>query len=234
MKSACCYGLAIHTASPELGLAISNFADDRRSQTWNLGRETSHWLHHHLIEFLQPQSWEDLGFIAVAKGPGGFTGTRIGVVAARTLAQQLEIPLFAISTLAGAAWDAGKKLDAPEADIAIQMPARRGEAFCAIYRLKLATGEAGQHEGLTEDDFLANSIPSMTIEPVLPDQVRALEEWRALLAQWDRFYYLVELDEGISSSAMSLLEIGYGEWLQGDRPHWSEALPFYGQHPVRD
>ncbi|MGL5059515.1 MAG: tRNA (adenosine(37)-N6)-threonylcarbamoyltransferase complex dimerization subunit type 1 TsaB, partial [Microcoleus sp.] len=100
------YGLALHTGSPELGLAISNFAGDSRCQTWNLGRDLATDLHQCLVEFIQPQTWADLDFIAVAKGPGGFTGTRMGLVTARTLAQQLEIPVFAISTLAAVAWAA--------------------------------------------------------------------------------------------------------------------------------
>lgn len=220
----------MHTASPELGLALSNFAGDRRSQTWNLGRETSHLLHSHLVEFLEPQTWRDLDFIAVAKGPGGFTGTRIGVVTARTLAQQLEIPLFAISTLAGAAWDAGKQLTNADADIAVQMPARRGEFFCAVYRLKSA-GAVAEHE---KHGRPVSSFHSMTIEAVLPDRVQTLDDWQAVLTQGDNFYHPVELDEGASLSVMSLLEIAYSKWLKGDRPHWSEALPFYGQHPVRE
>jgi len=100
------YGLAFHTATPELGLAISNFAGDSRCQTWNLGRSLATDLHQHLVEFIEPQTWADLAFIAVAKGPGGFTGTRMGMVTARTLAQQLDIPVFAISTLAAVAWAA--------------------------------------------------------------------------------------------------------------------------------
>jgi len=28
------------------------------------------------------------------------------------------------------------------------------------------------------------------------------------------------------------LELAYLDWKQEKRPHWSEALPFYGQHPV--
>jgi tRNA threonylcarbamoyl adenosine modification protein YeaZ len=98
------YGLALHTTSPQLGLALSNFAGDTRSSTWDLGRDLSTHLHQHLAKFLRPQTWADLAFIAVAKGPGSFTGTRIGVVTARILAQQLDIPLFAISTLAAVAW----------------------------------------------------------------------------------------------------------------------------------
>jgi tRNA A37 threonylcarbamoyladenosine modification protein TsaB len=31
---------------------------------------------------------------------------------------------------------------------------------------------------------------------------------------------------------ISVLELAYLDWQQGKRPHWSEALPFYGQHPV--
>ena len=42
------YGLAIHTTSPELGLAISNFGEYTRSQTWNLGRDLSNNLHQKL------------------------------------------------------------------------------------------------------------------------------------------------------------------------------------------
>jgi tRNA threonylcarbamoyl adenosine modification protein YeaZ len=98
------YGLALHTASRELGLAISNFAGDSRCQTWNLDRDLATHLHQYLVEFIGPQTWADLAFIAVAKGPGGFTGTRMGMVTARTLAQQLDIPVFAISTLAAVAW----------------------------------------------------------------------------------------------------------------------------------
>src|SRR4028118_716676 len=98
------YGFALHTSSPQLGLALSNFAGDSRCSAWELGRDLSTHLHQYLTEFLMPQIWAELAFIAVAKGPGGFTGTRMGMVTARTLAQQLDIPVFAISTLAAVAW----------------------------------------------------------------------------------------------------------------------------------
>ena len=44
-------------------------------------------------------SLQDLSAVAVSKGPGSYTGLRIGVSAAKGLAYGLEIPLIAISTL---------------------------------------------------------------------------------------------------------------------------------------
>ena len=122
------YGLAIHSTSSELGLAVSNLKDDSRSCVWDLGRSLSSHLHYHLAEYIQPQTWADLGFIAVAKGPGSFTSTRIGVVTARTIAQQLDIPLFAISSLEAIA--RAEKTDNAKS---VQIPAQTNLVYAAIY-----------------------------------------------------------------------------------------------------
>lgn len=231
------YGLAIHTSSPQLGLALSNFADNIRSQVWDLGHDLSTHLHVNLAEFLKPQTWANLAFIAVARGPGGFTGTRIGVVTARTLAQQLDIPLFAISTLAAIAWShlyqrstspalLGKeevqenvlvvekrRESCADRAIAIQMPAQRGQLFAAIYQVS------------SSDSGLA---------ALLPDTVLTPEKWQHALDNWQTPYELIKIPAavGLGASVSSLLELACLNWQQGKRPDWSEALPFYGQHPV--
>lgn len=205
------YGLAIHTASPDLGLAMSNDATDSRWRSWALGRDTSNLLHQYLAEFLAPQTWQDLAFIAVAKGPGGFTGTRIGVVTARTLAQQLNIPLFAISTLAAIAHTTA--IQHPEVfQIAVEMPAQRGEVYGAIYQV-----DAKERSQLI---------------PLLPDTVMSLADWQQTLAKWSEPYHLTQISGGLGDSVSSVLALAFAEWQQGKRPDWSEALPFYGQHPV--
>ncbi len=203
------YGLAIHTSSPDLGLAISNFSGNQRSAVWDLGRSLSTLMHQYLAEFIAPQTWSDLAFIAVAKGPGSFTGTRIGVVTARTLAQQLDIPLFAISTLAAIAW--AHHLDTAEMEaIAVQLPAQRGQIFTAIYQV----------------------TPDKGLTPLLSDVVMTPEAWEQTLTHYPTAYHLIQPLPNLGASVSRLLELAYLDWQQGKHPNWAEAVPFYGQHPV--
>jgi tRNA threonylcarbamoyl adenosine modification protein YeaZ len=219
------YALAIHTASPDFGLAIDNFQGDRRQQTWELGRDLSTHLHVYLQEFLQPQTWQDLSFLAVAKGPGGFTGTRLGVVTARTIAQQLNLPLFAISTLAAVAWTKRSTSSSEPPDLAVQMPAQRGELHTAIY-------------GITESSLPLSSgsslpaSPQLELLPLLPDTVMSPDRWQQILASWHRPYQVIPVEGNLGGTAAALLELAGLDWQQGIRPHWSEAVPFYGQSPV--
>ncbi len=214
------YGLALHTNSPQLGLAISNFVGDTRCQTWDLGRELSTHLHQHLAEFLTPQTWADIAFIAVAKGPGSFTGTRIGLVTARTLAQQLDIPLFAISTLAALAWShhalthtGVQGRHSEESVLALQMPAQRGQLFTAIYQA------SPSDSALTE---------------LLPDAIMTPDTWKQTLDTLESPYRLIDVPTELGASVTSVLELAYLDWQQEKHPNWSKALPFYGQHPVED
>lgn len=209
------YGLAIHTSSPDLGLALSNFQDVQRCQSWAIGRDLSTHLHHYLLEFIQPQTWSDLGWIAVAKGPGSFTGTRIGVVTARTLAQQLNIPVFAVSSLAAIAWKEQlqrRQNQDKNLVIALEMRAQRGQLFVAIYDQNPET-----NSGLI---------------PQLPDSVMSSQQWEQTLESWHTPYHRVKVEAGLGETAIQLLELGYLDWKLGKHSHWSEALPYYGQHPV--
>ncbi|MEH2229260.1 MAG: tRNA (adenosine(37)-N6)-threonylcarbamoyltransferase complex dimerization subunit type 1 TsaB [Nostoc sp.] len=204
------YALSLHTTTPELGIAISNFAGETRSQIWNLGRDLSSLVHQYLIEFIKPQTWVDLSFIAVAKGPGGFTGTRIGVVTARTLGQQLDIPVFAISTLAAVAWSEVSKSKNIKT-FAVEMPAQRGQIFAAIYQFEPDTSK---------------------LKVCLSDRVLTPEVWQETLANWNTNYQLIQAQSGLAATATSILELANLDWQEGKFPNWSEALPYYGQHPV--
>jgi tRNA threonylcarbamoyl adenosine modification protein YeaZ len=201
------YAIALHTSTPQLGIAINNYAGDSRFQVWDLDRDLASHLHQHLQEILIPQTWQDLQFVAVAKGPGGFTGTRVGVVTARTIAQQLNIPLFGISNLAAVA-AAQKSQD--NKLLAVQMDARREQLFVAIYQ----RDSQGNFQTYLEDTLMTSEV------------------WQETLNKLNSPYQLITAEDNIAATVTNVLDLAYFAWQQGKTSHWSEVLPFYGQHPV--
>jgi len=75
-------------------------------------------------------SLSDLNAIAVSKGPGSYTGLRIGVSAAKGLCYALNIPLIAIDTLAVLA----EKISVDSGIIVPMIDARRMEVFTQMFR----------------------------------------------------------------------------------------------------
>lgn len=203
------YGLALHTTTPQLGIALNNFAGDYRHQIWDLGRDLSSSLHQYLQEILWPQTWQDIQFIAVAKGPGGFTGTRIGVVTARILGQQLDLPVYGISTLSAIAYT---ELNNTITDslVAVQMNTRREQVFVAIYQVS----------------------PAGIWSNYLADTTMTKQQWQQTLATIEQPWQLVKASNEIADTVNSVLALAYTRWQQGLKTSWSEVLPFYGQHPV--
>ena len=73
----------------------------------------------------------DLQAVGVSLGPGSFTGLRIGVATAKTLAQALDLPIAGVVTLDLLA----HQFDyLPEAVICPLIKVRRGEVYYAFYR----------------------------------------------------------------------------------------------------
>lgn len=70
-----------------------------------------------------------VGGVAVGIGPGLFTGLRVGVETAKTLAQVLRVPIVGITSLDALAYN----VRFTSRRIATVIDARRGEVFFAIY-----------------------------------------------------------------------------------------------------
>lgn len=72
----------------------------------------------------------DVTAVAVANGPGSFTGVRIGVAAAKGLAWGAEIPCYGVSTLEAMALGLGVW----DGFVVPTMDARRDQTYTAIFR----------------------------------------------------------------------------------------------------
>ncbi|MBQ3000315.1 MAG: tRNA (adenosine(37)-N6)-threonylcarbamoyltransferase complex dimerization subunit type 1 TsaB, partial [Oscillospiraceae bacterium] len=90
----------------------------------------------------------DLTAVAVAAGPGSFTGVRIGVSAAKGLAWGKEIPCYGVSTLEAMALGLGIH----DGYILPTMDARRNQVYTALF-----SAENGTFSRLFEDSAIALS-----------------------------------------------------------------------------
>jgi tRNA threonylcarbamoyl adenosine modification protein YeaZ len=74
----------------------------------------------------------DVTGVAVGVGPGPFTGLRVGLVTARTLAMVLEVPAYGVCSLDAVALEAAEGLRFTT-DFVVATDARRKEVYLAAY-----------------------------------------------------------------------------------------------------
>ncbi len=85
---------------------------------------------------------DDVTAVAVAAGPGSFTGVRIGVAAAKGFAWGKELPCYGVSTLEAMA----RNLDVHSGFVVPTMDARRDQTYTAIFQ-----AQDGKLARVTED-----------------------------------------------------------------------------------
>ena len=124
--------LAIDTATQVCGVALSDgkhLVAEFRLNRKNVHNERLAPAVHNLV---RDADWNmvDLQGIAVSIGPGSFTGLRIGLAVAKSLAYTLEIPIVAVNTLDVLAHG----VFVTDRDIAVVIKARIGEVYFARYR----------------------------------------------------------------------------------------------------
>jgi tRNA threonylcarbamoyladenosine biosynthesis protein TsaB len=102
-------------------------------------------------------SFADLHAIAVTRGPGSFTGVRVGVAAARGLALAADRPVIAATSLEVIAHGVAQRLTPEQArePFVVAMDARRGELYCQQFASGRAVSDA---QALSPDDC-AHTMP---------------------------------------------------------------------------
>ena len=152
--------------------------DPARSHTERLPAEMEHALAQAGVQRAE------IDLLAVATGPGAFTGLRIGLAAMQGLAMTLNRPVIGISALDALAAEANT------ADVSLVAPwmdAQRGEVFATL--LDVATGR--------------------TLEaPLAAHPSAVLAAWRPHLAGRSALF----LGDAAARDAALIAEAGHGHW----------------------
>jgi tRNA threonylcarbamoyladenosine biosynthesis protein TsaB len=124
--------LAINTSTPQFSLALVGESGALLAE-WTLSPRTKDFRHFMtaLDRLLQVSgvSLEEIRALAVAKGPGSFTGLRVGLSAAKGICEGLEVPIVAVSSLEALA----SQCPGVSIPICPMIDSRKEEVFAALY-----------------------------------------------------------------------------------------------------
>ena len=117
----------------------------------NLSYSHAERLHVYIDEVLKTAnvSKNQLSAIAISKGPGSYTGLRIGVSAAKGLCYALKIPLISIPTLEALA----HQVEYPNGVVVAMLDARRLEVYSAIYDSNFQETRTTEAEIITSESY---------------------------------------------------------------------------------
>ncbi|MDR3262106.1 MAG: tRNA (adenosine(37)-N6)-threonylcarbamoyltransferase complex dimerization subunit type 1 TsaB [Tannerella sp.] len=106
------------------------------------------------VSFAETESYH-LDAVAVSRGPGSYTGLRIGTSMAKGLCMGWEIPLIAIPTLDLMASKAIRRCADKEGLYCAMLDARRMEVYAAIYDAGLSAVRETKAEVVTPETYRA-------------------------------------------------------------------------------
>ena len=148
---------------------------------------------------------EQLDLLAVAAGPGGFTGLRIGLAAMQGLAMTLNKPVAGVSTLEALA---AQVADAQGSLVVPWMDAQRGDVFATVI------------DGATH----------LTVEtPVAEHPASVLERWRGRLAGLQAIF----IGDAVSRDAELIARAGGNRWVIRTPGPLAPQIARLGRHLAR-
>ncbi len=209
------YILNIETATKQCSVSVSNNNElialrELAEENFNHAEKL-----HVFIEEVMTESnikLSDLNAVSVSKGPGSYTGLRIGVSTAKGLCYALDIPLIAIDTLQIIA----KQIQISEGIIQPMIDARRMEVFTASFDKKHQI--VGQTKALVLDE---NSFED--IQEKIHFIGDGAEKSEAVLKS-ERFIFYSHLKY---PSAKEMVELSYDAYLNKKFEDVAYFEPYY-------
>ncbi|HEX8270105.1 MAG TPA: tRNA (adenosine(37)-N6)-threonylcarbamoyltransferase complex dimerization subunit type 1 TsaB [Flavobacterium sp.] len=156
--------------------------------------------------------FQDLNAVAVSRGPGSYTGLRIGVSAAKGLCYALNIPLVIVDTLQVLAAQA--KVE--HGKIIPMIDARRMEVYSAIFSSDLQAEREVQAEVITEDSF-------SDMEDAVYFVGDCADKCKPVLTK-SNFTFLEDI---LYPSANEMASLSFAKFAQGDFADVAYFEPYY-------
>jgi len=216
--------VAIDTATGYASLALHDGFRVRVEHTWESPRRHTVELLPRLAAALEQLDIgaEHLSGVAVTRGPGSFTGLRVGLSVAKGLALARGLPLVGVPTLDVVAAAQGRD----RRPLCVVLQAGRRRICTAAYRWQNGEWRARQKPRLTTWSALAEETTSPTlfcgeVDPAGAETLATLDELAVLLPAATRL-----------RRAGFLAEIAWQRLNRGETDDPATLTPIYLQHPV--
>jgi tRNA threonylcarbamoyladenosine biosynthesis protein TsaB len=216
--------VAIDTATDHASLALHDGFRVRMERTWAAPRRHTSELAPRLAEAMEQLDLapKQLSGVAVTKGPGSFTGLRIGLSVAKGLAVAQGLPLVGIPTLDVVAAAQGRD----RRRLAAILQAGRGRISIAIYRWQFGEWQAREEPRLTTWVDLEQEITEPTLFCGEVDQQGA-----GVIARLGDRAVLLPPAWRLRRAGF-LAELGWRRLNQGDVDDVASLTPIYLKHPI--
>ncbi|MBL7932414.1 MAG: tRNA (adenosine(37)-N6)-threonylcarbamoyltransferase complex dimerization subunit type 1 TsaB [Bacteroidia bacterium] len=213
------YILHIETATTVCSVALSQNEKTLFVKELDEGFTHAENLHLFIQEALSKTGIEskDLNAISVSKGPGSYTGLRIGVSSAKGLAYALNIPLISVDTLqimAAMAYDTMKE----KAFYCPMIDARRMEIYTNVYDQDLKA--QSEIQALIVDE---NSIDTFKKYPKICFFGDGMPKCKTLLSTLTNAHFI----EDIKPSAASMVKLAHAKFVSKSFEDVAYFEPFY-------
>lgn len=146
------YILNIETATKNCSVSLAFEGKSLAIKEMNNGGYSHAELLHKFIEEVLEEAGKTIDqvqAVAVSKGPGSYTGLRIGVSAAKGLCFSQDIPLISIETLSSLA----STITVDEGVIVPMLDARRMEVYSAVFSSNYSQVRATEAQIIDENSF---------------------------------------------------------------------------------
>ncbi|MEZ2683532.1 tRNA (adenosine(37)-N6)-threonylcarbamoyltransferase complex dimerization subunit type 1 TsaB [Proteus vulgaris] len=169
---------------------------------------------------------QSLNVLAFGRGPGSFTGVRIGVGVAQGIALGAELPMIGISSLATMAEGVFRTTGIKQVLVAID--ARMGEIYCAQYQRNdegIWLGE--ETEAVMKPEHFADALLSTT-----GTWAMAGTGWQAYPELKETLPFTVVETDITLPAAQDMLPLAVTAWHEGKATRVEEAEPVYLRNEV--